>query len=139
MLNPYLNFDGKCREAFDHYRSVFGGDFEIVQTFRDGPPGMGVNEEEMDNIMHVSLRIGDSVLMGSDVPAAFGAAPVTGNNVQVSVSPESKEDADRVFAGLSDGGKVTMPMMDMFWGDYFGTCTDKYGINWMVGVGQTQD
>ena len=139
MLNSYLNFDGNCREAFDHYRSVFGGEFAIVQTFRDGPDGMGVSEEEMDNIMHVSFPIGDSVLMGSDVPAAFGGAPVTGTNVQVSVSPESKEDADRVFAGLSDGGKVTMPMMDMFWGDYFGTCTDKFGINWMVGVEQSPD
>ena len=139
MLNSYLNFDGNCREAFDHYRSVFGGDFEIVQTFRDGPPGMGVPEEEMDNIMHVSFPIGDSVLMGSDVPAAFGGPPVTGSSVQISVSPESKEDADKVFAGLSDGGKVTMPMMDMFWGDYFGTCTDKFGINWMVGVQQSQN
>ncbi len=138
MLNPYLNFDGNCREAFDHYLSVFGGDFEIVQTFRDGPPGMGVREEEMDNIMHVSLPMGDSVLMGSDVPAAFGETPVTGSNVQVSISPGSKEDADRVFAGLSDGGKVTMPMMDMFWGSYFGSCTDKFGINWMVNYDQPQ-
>ena len=139
MLNPYLNFDGNCREAFDHYRSVFGGDFEIVQTFRDGPPGMGVREEEMDNIMHVSLPMGDSVLMGSDVPDAFGETPVTGSNVHVNVSPGSKEDADRVFAGLSDGGKVTMPMMDMFWGSYFGSCTDKFGINWMVNYDQPQE
>ncbi len=139
MLNPYLNFGGNCREAFEHYRSVFGGDFEIFQTFRDGPPGMGVGEDEMDNIMHVSFPIGDSMLMGSDVPDAFGGAPVSGTNVHVSVSPKSKEEADRVFAGLSDGGNVTMPMMDMFWGDYFGTCTDRFGINWMVGVTQNQE
>ena len=138
MLNPYLNFDGNCREAFDHYRSVFGGDFEILQTFRDGPPGMGVSEEEMDNIMHVSLPMGDSVLMGSDVPEAFGGAPVTGSNVQVNVSSQSRDDADKVFAGLSDGGKVTMPMMDMFWGSYFGSCTDKFGINWMVNYDQPE-
>lgn len=139
MLNPYLNFDGNCREAFAHYRSIFGGDFIIMQTFRDGPDGMGVSDEEMDNIMHVSLPMGESVLMGSDVPSAFGAPPITGSNVQISVSPASREDADRVFAGLSKGGEVTMPMMDMFWGSYFGSCTDKFGMNWMVNVEQAQE
>ena len=132
MLNPYLHFDGNCREAFDHYRAIFGGDFIIMQTFRDGPDGMGVPDEEMDNIMHVSFPIGDSVLMGSDMPSAFGGPPIAGSSVQISVSPDSKEAADRVFAGLSEGGMVTMPMMDMFWGSYFGTCTDKFGFNWMV-------
>ena len=139
MLNPYLNFDGNCREAFDHYRSIFGGNFEIVQTFRDGPPGLGVPDEEMNNIMHVSLPMGESVLMGSDVPSAFGGPPVTGSNVQISVSPGSREDADRVFARLSEDGAVTMPMMDMFWGSYFGSCTDKFGINWMVNYDQPQE
>ena len=138
MLHPYLNFDGNCRDAFDHYRSVFGGDFLIVQTFRDGPDDMGVPDEEMDNIMHVSFPIREGILMGSDVPSVFGAPPVTGSNVQISVSAESREDADKVFAGLSEGGMVTMPMMDMFWGSYFGSCTDKFGINWMVSVDQPQ-
>ena len=139
MLSTYLNFDGNCREAFDFYRSVFGGEFDIVQTFRDGPDDMGVPEEEMDNIMHVSFPIGDSVLMGSDVPSIFGAPPVTGTNFSVSVSPDSREETDRLFAGLSDGGNVTMPMQDMFWGSYFGACTDKFGISWMVSYDAPQE
>ena len=139
MLSTYLNFDGNCREAFDFYRSVFGGEFDIVQTFRDGPDDMGVPEEEMDNIMHVSFPIGDSVLMGSDVPSIFGAPPVTGTNFSVSVSPDSREETDRLFAGLSDGGNVTMPIQDMFWGSYFGACTDKFGISWMVSYDAPQE
>ena len=139
MLSTYLNFDGNCREAFDFYRSVFGGEFDIVQTFRDGPDDMGVPEEEMDNIMHVSFPIGDSVLMGSDVPTIFGAPPLTGTNFSVSVSPDSREETDRLFAGLSDGGNVTMPIQDMFWGSYFGACTDKFGISWMVSYDEPQE
>ena len=132
MLNTYLNFDGNCREAFEFYRSVFGGEFSIFQAFRDGPGDMGLPEEEMDNIMHVSLSVGDSVLMGSDVPSSFGPPHVPGNNFSVSVSPDSREETDRLFAALSDGGAVTMPLQDMFWGSYFGSCTDKFGINWQV-------
>ena len=139
MLNTYLHFDGNCREAFDLYRSVFGGEFDFVQTFRDGPSDMGVPEEELDNIMHVSYSIGDGVLMGSDMPSTFGGTPVAGNNFSISVSPDSKQEADRLFAGLSDGGAVTMPMEDMFWGSYFGSCTDKFGINWMVSYDQPQE
>ena len=136
MLNTYLNFDGNCREAFDFYRSVFGGEFAIFQAFRDGPGDMGVPEDEMDNVMHVSLPIGDSMLMGSDMPSIFETPHVAGNNFSISVSPDSRDDADRLFAALSDGGAVTMPMADMFWGSYFGSCTDKFGVNWQVNCEQ---
>ena len=131
-LNVYLHFKEGCREAFEFYRSVFGGEFDIWQTFGDGPPGMGVPDEELENIMHVSYRIGESVLMGSDVPAAFGPAPEQGNNFSISYSAQSKEDTDDIFSKLSEGGAVTMELQDMFWGSYFGSCTDRFGINWMV-------
>ena len=136
MLNIYLNFDGNCREAFEFYRSVFGGEFAIMQTFRDGRDDMEVPEDEMDNVMHISFPIGDSMLMGSDMPSGFGMTLVAGNNFSVSVSPDSREEADRLFSALSDGGAVTMPQQDMFWGSYFGACTDKFGMNWMVDVEQ---
>lgn len=131
-LDTYLNFNGNCREAFNFYRSVFGGDFTTIQTFRNGPPDMGVAEEELDKILHVSLPIGTSVLMGSDMPSNFGPERVFGNNFSISVSPESKEEADRLFTELSGGGSVTMPIQDVFWGSYFGSLTDQFGINWQV-------
>ena len=141
-LNTYLNFRGNCREAFEFYRSVFGGDFLIMTTFREGPPDMGdmgVPEEERDGVMHVSLPVGDSVLMGSDIPTGFGPPIVEGNNFSVSVSAESREQTDDLFAKLSEGGRVTMPLEDMFWGDYFGSCTDKFGINWQVSFHDPQE
>ena len=104
MLNTYINFKGDCREAFEFYRSVFGGEFAILETFRNGPPDIGIPEDEMDNIMHVSFPIGDSVLMGSDTPSIFEGSHVVGTNISISVSPESKEEADRLFSGLSEGG-----------------------------------
>ncbi len=131
-LNTYLHFNGNCREAFEFYRSVFGGEFAILETFRNGPPGMGVPEEELDNIMHVSYPIGSSVLMGSDVPSAFGPPTVTGSNFSISYSTRTKEETDELFAKISAGGKVTMQPADMFWGAYFGACTDKFGINWQL-------
>ena len=141
MINIYLNFGGNCREVFEYYRSVFGGEFAIMQTFRDGPPDMdmGVPEEELDNVMHVSYPIGDSVLMGSDVPSGFGMTHEPGNNFSISLSPQSREEADSLFAKLSDGGAVGMPMGDMFWGSYFGACVDKFGIPWQINYEQPQD
>ena len=139
MLNTYVNFKGNCREAFEFYRSVFGGEFAILETFRNGPPDMSIPEEEMDNIMHVSFPIGDSVLMGSDTPSIFEGSHVVGTNISISVNPESKEEADRLFSGLSEGGLVAMPMADMFWGSYFSYCTDKFGINWQVNYEQSPE
>ena len=129
-LNIYLTFDGNCREAFEFYRSVFGGEFEVVQTFADGPPDMGVPEEAKDLLMHVSYPIGSSVLMGSDTLSGFGPPHVQGTNFSVSYATESREQTDEFFAKISEGGTVQMPLGEMFWGDYFGACTDRFGITW---------
>ena len=132
QLNTYLTFDKECREAFEFYRSVFGGDFLFIQTFGDGPPDLQVPEDEQGRVMHVSLPIGDSVLMGSDSTSAFGPPPKVGGNFSITVSPDSRADADRLLAGLAEGGEVLTPMQDMFWGAYFGMCVDKFGIRWQV-------
>ena len=141
-LNPYLNFNGTTEAAFNHYKSVFGGEFHMLMRYKDIPKGEPMDgcvdmqdkeipKEEENYIMHISLMVGDSALMGCDVPAAMGKVNF-GNSVSISFSAESREDADRVFAGLSEGGKIMMPMGDMFWGAYFGMATDKFGIDWMV-------
>ena len=130
-LNTYLTFDGNCREAFEFYRSVFGGEFASFQTFGQGPPDMPVSDEEKDRVMHVALPMGSSVLMGSD-SSSFGPPLTVGNNFSLSIEAESREQCDELFAKLSDGGSVVMPLQDMFWGAYFGQCTDRFGVNWMV-------
>ena len=129
-LSIYLNFDGNCREAFEFYHSAFGGEFMHISTFGEGPPDMGVPEEESERIMHVSLPIGDSVLMGSDTSPTFGPPYQAGNNFSVSCHPQTREETDRLFGAISAGGTVTMPPADMFWGSYFGACVDKFGIPW---------
>ncbi len=134
-LNTYLTFESNCREVFEFYRSVFGGEFATVSTFREGPPDIGIPEEDLDRIMHVSLPIGSSVLMGSDSSSAFGPPPVAGNNFYISFSAETREEADARFAKLSEGGEVEMEMQDMFWGAYFGSLKDKFGIKWQVSHG----
>ena len=131
-LNTYLTFDGNCREAFEFYRSVFGGDFSEFHAFAEAPADMSVPEAEKDRIMHVSLPIGSSVLMGSDSCSSFGPAPVVGSNFSISIVGQSKEHCDETFAKLSEGGTVKMPMAETFWGAYFGMWTDKLGINWMI-------
>ena len=139
VLNTYLTFEDNCREVFEFYRSIFGGEFTFISTFREGSEDMGVAEAEFDRIMHVSLPIGSSVLMGSDSCSSFGPPPVVGDNFSLSFEAESKEHADEIFAKLSSGGEVKCPMADAFWGAYFGACTDKYGINWQVITEQSQD
>lgn len=131
QLNTYLTFAGNCREAFEFYQSVFGGEFEVFQTFGDGPPDMDVPAEAKDQVMHVSLPVGSSTLMGSDTGPGSPAVKV-GSNFSIAISPDSKAEADEIFCRLSEGGTVTMPIDDMFWGSYFGTCQDAFGINWMV-------
>jgi PhnB protein len=132
-LNAYLHFDDNCREAFEFYRSVFGGEFAIVSTFADGPADLPpVPDHEKGRIMHVSLPIGSSILMGSDSCSAFGPPPAVGDNFAISFGAESREQADEVFGKLSDGGSVRMPMEEAFWGAYFGACVDRFGINWQV-------
>ena len=130
-LNTYLTFDGNCREAFEFYRSVFGGEFTEFQTFGDGPPDMPVAEDEKNRVMHVALPIGASVLMGSDT-SSFAPPHSAGNNFSLSIDVESRERCDELFAKLSAGGSVIMPLQDQFWGAYFGQCADRFGVNWMV-------
>ena len=131
-LSTYLTFDGNCREVFEFYRSVFGGEFTSFQTFADAPPDMPVPESEKDRVMHVSLPIGSSVLMGSDSASGFGPPVVVGNNFSIAVDVEGRERCDELFAALSAGGSVLMPLQETFWGAYYGLWTDKFGINWMV-------
>lgn len=133
-LDPYLNFDGDCRAAFDLYKEVFGGEFTAMMTFADGPEGMPVADEDRDKVMHVSLPIGDSVLMGSDVPSEQGPVQF-GSSVNISHTPPSLEVAEQRFARLAEGGAVTMPLEKQFWGDVFGSCTDRFGIHWMFNLG----
>lgn len=133
MLNTYLTFDGNCREAFGFYRSVFGSEFSILSTYADGPPEMKVPEAERDLVMHVSLPVGSSVLMGSDSCSVTPSPPPkAGNNFSISIAPGSKEECDDLLAKLSVGGQVGMPLQETFWGAYFGTVTDRFGINWMI-------
>ena len=130
-LNTYLTFESNCREAFEFYREAFGGEFLVMTTFAAGPD-MGVPAAEMDRIMHVSLPIGESVLMGSDSCSVFGPPPVAGNNFSISIEGQSKEHCDELFARLSQGGTVKMPLQETFWSAYFGQWTDRFGINWMI-------
>lgn len=134
-INPYLIFNGNCEEAFLFYQSVFGGEFPYVGKFSDMPAGDSsptLSEEDANKIMHISLPIGkDSVLMGSDSNSASGQV-VFGGNISISINTESKEEADKLFNGLSAGGNPFMPMNKTFWGAYFGMFVDKFGINWMV-------
>jgi PhnB protein len=131
-LNPYLNFNGNCEEAFNFYKSVFDGEFLTVMRFKDAPPEYQMTASESEKIMHVALPIGQgTVLMGSDRPAAMGPT-TTGNNFYISINAASEAEATRLFNRLSAGGQVTMPLDKAFWGAYFGMLTDKFGIQWMV-------
>lgn len=129
--STYLTFDGNCREAFEFYRAVFEGDFHVLSTFADGPAEMDIPKDQRDRVMHVSLPIGNGVLMGSD-NSPSGPPLIAGNNFSLSVATGSRDESDDVLAKLSAGGTVTMPLETTFWGAYFGMCIDKFGINWMV-------
>lgn len=138
--NIYLTFQGNCEEAFNFYKSVFGGEFPYIGRFKDMPPMEGVCSppEIADLIMHISLPIGgDTVLMGSDTGGEWAPSLLMGNNFSISLNTDSRAEADRLFNGLSKDGKVTMPMDKTFWGDYFGMFTDKFGVNWMVSYAET--
>jgi len=136
QINPYLSFTDKCEDAFNLYKSVFGGEFQVVIRMTDMDLGIPIPEGGENLIMHVSLPIGGSVLMGSDCPPGFGPPLAVGNNFSVSVSADSKEEADRIHKELSEGGTQTTPMDNAPWGSYFGMLTDKFGINWMVSFDQ---
>lgn len=134
LLNPYLHYNGNAEEAFNFYKSVFGGEFATLVRFKDMPANdHPIDESEDNKIMHVSLPIGSTnVLMGSDVPSFMGQVNEEENRTKISISAESKAEADTLFNGLSAGGKVEMPIADSPWGSYFGMFRDKYGIEWMV-------
>lgn len=137
-LNPYLNFDGNAEEAFKYYQSIFGGELFVQKM--DSVPGMEIPESEKNRAMHVSLPIGDGQhLMASDCLPSQGHVLNAGNNNYISITPDSREEADRIFNGLSAGGKIEMPMEDMFWGDYFGSFTDKFGVCWMINFTPPQE
>ena len=133
-VNPYLTFLGNCEEAFNFYKSLFGGEFTYVGRFSEMPEDVEhPGSDDDDKIMHISLPISkETILMGSDTGGEWGHNTIIGNNISISIGAQSKEDADHFFNGLSAGGKVTMPMADTFWGDYFGMCTDRFNINWMI-------
>lgn len=135
-ISPYLTFPGNCEEAFNFYKSVFGGNFQYIGRFNEMPPMEGqppMPASEGNKIMHVSLPISkETTLMGSDSSEAFGHATVMGNNFSISINAASIKDADRLFNGLAAGGTVTMPLAKTFWGAYFGMLVDKFGIQWMV-------
>jgi PhnB protein len=132
-VNPYLNFNGNTEEAFNFYKSVFGGEFFMLMRYKETPEAEKVTEEEKDKIMHMSLPLGDgNVLMGTDMLESLGHKVVIGGNITLSLDLNTKEDADKIFNSLSDGGKINMPMSDTFWGAYFGMLRDKFGIMWMV-------
>jgi PhnB protein len=132
-LNPYLNFDGNTEDAFNFYKSVFGGTFTTLVRYSETPDTSKLSEFEKNKIMHVALPLGKgNVLMGTDVLESMGQPLIHGNDFILSLSPESEAEAFSLHQALSEGGKVTVPMGKASWGDYFGMLTDKFGIQWMV-------
>ncbi|MDB5230854.1 MAG: hypothetical protein JWN76_1659 [Chitinophagaceae bacterium] len=131
-INPYLNFMGNTQEAFDFYKSIFGGEFLAIQRFKDTPEAERVPENEKEKLMHISLPVGKNILMATDALESMGHKVIQGTNFHLSVDTDSEQEANELFKGLSEGGKVSVPLQKMFWGAYFGMVTDKFGIQWMV-------
>ncbi|MBS1574002.1 MAG: VOC family protein [Bacteroidetes bacterium] len=132
-LNPYLNFAGNTEEAFNFYKSVFGGEFVTLQRFKDTPEADKLPPGVANQVMHVALPVGkNNILMGTDAPESMGFSLRFGNNQYICISPDSRDEANKLFSGLSAGGNVEMELQDMFWGAYYGSLTDKYGVRWMV-------
>jgi PhnB protein len=133
LINPHINFNGNAEEAFTFYKSVFGGEFAKIIRFKEiSSPEYPIPEKEANKIMHIALPIGKNVLMANDVPESMGRVNENENRSKISISAESREEADKLFNGLSAGGTVEMPIADSPWGSYFGMFRDKYGIEWMV-------
>ena len=136
-VSTYLNFPGNTEEAFNYYKSVFGGEFFEGKIMRFGeiscsPDSPPIAEADKNLVMHVELRIlGCHTLMGTDAPGSMGFKVTFGNNSHINLQPDTREETKQLFNKLSEGGKVLMDLQDMFWGDYYGSCTDKYGVNWM--------
>ena len=136
-VSTYLNFPGTTEEAFNFYKSAFNTEFAgPFHRFKDNPPVPGqpaMSEKDGNMVMHIELPIlGGHMLMGSDAPESLGFTVSEGNNVHLNLEPDTRSEADRLFKALSEGGKVEVPLQDMFWGAYFGSVIDRYGIHWML-------
>ncbi|HEX9252886.1 MAG TPA: VOC family protein, partial [Ignavibacteriaceae bacterium] len=127
-------FPGNTEEAFIFYKKVFGGDFlGGIFRFKDTPDSDKISEGDRQKVMHVALPLGpNNMIMATDALESMGFKVTFGNNIYISIHTDSREEADKLFNGLSEGGKIEMPMADQFWGDYFGSLTDKFGVQWMV-------
>ena len=133
LINPHINFNGNAEEAFNFYKSVFGGEFTKIIRFKDlSSPEFPVPEKEANKIMHIALSIGKNFLMANDVPEIMGRTNENENRSKIVILAESREEADKLFNGLSAGGNIEMPIVDSPWGSYFGMFRDKYGIEWTV-------
>lgn len=133
LINPHINFNGNAEEAFNFYKSVFGGEFTTIMRFKDlANDEFQVSEKEANKIMHIALPIGQNMLMGNDVPEILGQVNENENRSKICINAASREEADKLFSGLSIGGQIEMPISDSPWGSYFGMFRDKYGIEWMV-------
>jgi PhnB protein len=132
-INPYINFNGNAEEAFNFYKSVFGGEFEAIVRYEDlKKSGFPVPENEENKILRITLPIGENILIANDVPESMGPVNEQENRSKIAVSAESRTEADRIFTGLTVDGAIEMPMGDSPWGTYFGMFRDKYGIEWTV-------
>ena len=135
-LNPWINFNGNAEEAFNFYKSVFGGEFlGDIMRLGDAPVQEGMPplaKEDKNLVMHIALPImGNHLLMGTDAPESLGFKMNFGNNIHICLEPNTREETKRLFDALAKGGTVTMNLDDMFWGAYYGTVTDKFGVQWM--------
>jgi len=133
LINPHINFNGNAEEAFTFYKSVFGGEFTKIMRFKDlASPEFPIAENDANKIMHIELPIGKNFLMANDVPEFMGKTNENENRSKIFIHAESREEADKIFNGLSAGGTIEGPIGDSPWGTYFGMFRDKYGIEWMV-------
>lgn len=133
QIHPHINFNGNAEEAFTFYQSVFGGTFSKIIRFRDlGSAGLPVSDHEADKVMHIALPVGCGMLTGNDVPEILGRTNENEHRSKITIRAESREEADRLYSGLSACGQVEMPIADSPWGSYFGMFRDIYGIEWMV-------
>lgn len=133
IINPHINFNGNAQEAFNFYKSVFGGEFAKIIRFKDiSNPEFPIADSDANKLMHIALPIGKNVLIGNDVPEFMGKVNENENRSKISVSAESREEADKLFNGLSAGGSIEVPIEDSFGGSYFGMFRDKFGIEWIV-------
>jgi PhnB protein len=132
-INPYLNFPGNTEDAFNFYKSVFGGEFVMLQRFKETPDADKLSAEEQEKIMHVALPIGKgTILMATDALESMGQTLVNGSNFSLAIGADSEQEADSLFNRLAAGGKVEMPLQKTFWNAYFGMLTDKFGVQWMI-------